>query len=101
MLQDDIKKAKSEGSLCTFNYRSGIPYFHRSHYFRSVFLLLWAEFKCVFLAKIAGFIIGVIPQIRNSLIGASAPLHVVEDSASLIGYTSYSETVGVANSTAL
>ncbi|KAI5606029.1 hypothetical protein BDE02_01G391700 [Populus trichocarpa] len=36
-------------------------------------------------AAIAGFIIGVIPQIRNSLIGASAPLHVVEDSASLIG----------------
>ncbi|KAB5521874.1 hypothetical protein DKX38_026193 [Salix brachista] len=36
-------------------------------------------------AAIVGFIIGVVPQIRNSLIGASAPLHVVADSASLIG----------------
>ncbi|KAL2999782.1 hypothetical protein AAZX31_09G178300 [Glycine max] len=35
--------------------------------------------------KIAGFIIGVVPQIRNFMIGNNAPLHVVEDSASMLG----------------
>ncbi|OIW09609.1 hypothetical protein TanjilG_28208 [Lupinus angustifolius] len=35
--------------------------------------------------KIIGFIIGVIPQIRNLLIGNDAPLHVIEDSATMLG----------------
>ncbi|KAL5752246.1 hypothetical protein ACOSQ2_022753 [Xanthoceras sorbifolium] len=36
-------------------------------------------------AVIVGFIIGVIPQIRNVIIGGLAPLRVVEDSASMLG----------------
>ncbi|XWS14321.1 hypothetical protein CRYUN_Cryun35bG0000400 [Craigia yunnanensis] len=32
-----------------------------------------------------GFTIGVVPQIRNLIIGGNAPLHVVQDSASLLG----------------
>ncbi|KAE9614557.1 putative membrane transport protein [Lupinus albus] len=38
-----------------------------------------------FKPQIIGFIIGVIPQIRNLLIGNDAPLHVIEDSASMLG----------------
>ncbi|TKY58417.1 transporter C5D6.04 [Spatholobus suberectus] len=37
------------------------------------------------LGAIAGFIIGVIPLVRNFIIGSDAPLHVVEDSASMLG----------------
>ncbi|KAF1871929.1 hypothetical protein Lal_00012146 [Lupinus albus] len=37
------------------------------------------------IGAIIGFIIGVIPQIRNLLIGNDAPLHVIEDSASMLG----------------
>ncbi|KAG4951914.1 hypothetical protein JHK85_045781 [Glycine max] len=35
--------------------------------------------------KIAGFIIGVVPQIRNFIIGNNVPLHVVEDSSFHVG----------------
>ncbi|XP_022975359.1 protein PIN-LIKES 3-like [Cucurbita maxima] len=34
---------------------------------------------------IAGFVIGLIPQLRNLLIGADAPLRVIDDSAALLG----------------
>ncbi|KAH7530550.1 hypothetical protein ACOSP7_011366 [Xanthoceras sorbifolium] len=34
---------------------------------------------------LAGFTIGLIPQIRRSMIGDSAPLRVIQDSASLVG----------------
>ncbi|KAL5557655.1 hypothetical protein UlMin_033866 [Ulmus minor] len=34
---------------------------------------------------IVGFAIGIIPQVRNSLIGRSAPLRVLQDTASLLG----------------
>ncbi|KAL5579739.1 hypothetical protein UlMin_012181 [Ulmus minor] len=37
-------------------------------------------------AVIAGFAIGIIPQIRNSLIGSSTPLRVLQDTSSLLGY---------------
>ncbi|XP_019446919.1 PREDICTED: protein PIN-LIKES 3-like isoform X2 [Lupinus angustifolius] len=37
------------------------------------------------IGAIIGFIIGVIPQIRNLLIGNDAPLHVIEDSATMLG----------------
>lgn len=36
--------------------------------------------------QIAGFVIGLIPQIRNLMIGTDAPLHVIDDSAALLGY---------------
>ncbi|PON73242.1 Auxin efflux carrier [Trema orientale] len=36
-------------------------------------------------AEIVGFIIGLVPQIRKSMIGGSAPLRVIQDSASLLG----------------
>ncbi|KAK2657706.1 hypothetical protein Ddye_010758 [Dipteronia dyeriana] len=39
--------------------------------------------------KIIGFMVGVIPQLRKVLIGDSAPLRVVEDSTSLLGYGVY------------
>ncbi|XP_030523947.1 protein PIN-LIKES 1-like isoform X2 [Rhodamnia argentea] len=35
--------------------------------------------------KIGGFIIGTTPPLRKAIIGDSAPLHVVQDSASLLG----------------
>ncbi|CAL0313088.1 unnamed protein product [Lupinus luteus] len=37
------------------------------------------------IGAIVGFIIGVIPQIRKLLIGNDAPLHVIEDSATMLG----------------
>ncbi|XLU32781.1 hypothetical protein S245_068847, partial [Arachis hypogaea] len=37
------------------------------------------------IGAICGFMIGVIPQLRNVLIGSDAPLRVVEDSASMLG----------------
>ncbi|XP_042506660.1 protein PIN-LIKES 3-like [Macadamia integrifolia] len=37
------------------------------------------------IAAIAGFFVGVVPQIRRSMIGESAPLRVFEESASLLG----------------
>ncbi|XP_027345036.1 protein PIN-LIKES 3-like isoform X2 [Abrus precatorius] len=46
------------------------------------------NFKAIFAPStlgIAGFIIGVIPQIRNFVIGSDASLHVVEDSLSMLG----------------
>ncbi|XVE87575.1 hypothetical protein DITRI_Ditri18aG0128500 [Diplodiscus trichospermus] len=36
-------------------------------------------------AAFIGFTIGTVPQIRNLIIGGNAPLHVVQDSASLLG----------------
>ncbi|KAK3029009.1 hypothetical protein RJ639_038212 [Escallonia herrerae] len=35
--------------------------------------------------QIVGFIIGLVPQIRNLLIGEAAPLRVIQDSATLLG----------------
>ncbi|XP_020203336.1 protein PIN-LIKES 3 [Cajanus cajan] len=47
------------------------------------------NFKAMFapstLGAILGFIIGVIPQIRNFIIGNNAPLRVAEDSVSMLG----------------
>ncbi|KAK1554406.1 hypothetical protein Q3G72_011674 [Acer saccharum] len=37
------------------------------------------------IGALAGFTIGLIPQIRRSMIGDSAPLRVIQDSASLVG----------------
>ncbi|KAF5200954.1 Auxin efflux carrier-like protein [Thalictrum thalictroides] len=37
------------------------------------------------IGAIVGFIIGIVPQVRWSMIGASAPLRVIENSASLLG----------------
>nr|GMC65953.1 protein PIN-LIKES 3-like isoform X1 [Ipomoea batatas] len=37
------------------------------------------------IAAIAGFIVGLVPILRMLLIGTTAPLHVVHDSASLLG----------------
>ncbi|XP_020109052.1 protein PIN-LIKES 1 isoform X2 [Ananas comosus] len=36
-------------------------------------------------AKIVGFIIGVIPQLRKAMIGESAPLRVIQESAAVLG----------------
>ncbi|VFQ61480.1 unnamed protein product [Cuscuta campestris] len=36
-------------------------------------------------SKIVGFVVGVTPQIRRLLIGDSAPLHVIQDTALLLG----------------
>ncbi|KAH1113252.1 hypothetical protein J1N35_006630 [Gossypium stocksii] len=36
-------------------------------------------------AAFIGFTIGLVPQIRNLIIGGNAPFHVVQDSASLLG----------------
>ncbi|KAJ1380952.1 Membrane transport protein, partial [Sesbania bispinosa] len=48
-----------------------------------------SNFRAIFspatLGAIVGFVIGVVPQLRNFMIGSNAPLHVVEDSASMLG----------------
>ena len=41
------------------------------------------------LVQIVGFIVGLVPQIQRSMIGDEAPLRVVQDSASLLGYKFY------------
>jgi hypothetical protein len=38
--------------------------------------------------QIVGFIVGVVPKLRSLMIGSNAPLHVIEDSASMLGYAS-------------
>lgn len=57
--------------------------------------IFWVDMSCqgiprlntyVLNEQIIGFIVGTLPQLRNSLIGSSAPLRVVQDSASLLGY---------------
>ncbi|KDP24916.1 hypothetical protein JCGZ_24294 [Jatropha curcas] len=48
-------------------------------------LNLKALFAPSTIGAIVGFAIGVVPQIRKLLIGASAPLRVIEDSAYLLG----------------
>ncbi|XVE98969.1 hypothetical protein REPUB_Repub03eG0155600 [Reevesia pubescens] len=48
-------------------------------------LNLKALFAPSITAAFVGFTIGVVPQIRNLIIGGNAPLHVVQDSASLLG----------------
>lgn len=40
----------------------------------------------IFLMQIVGFIVGVVPWLRRLMIGSNAPLHVIEDSASMLGY---------------
>jgi auxin efflux carrier family protein len=42
----------------------------------------------IFLMQIVGFIVGVVPWLRRLMIGSNAPLHVIEDSASMLGYAS-------------
>ncbi|KAJ8772514.1 hypothetical protein K2173_027691 [Erythroxylum novogranatense] len=37
------------------------------------------------IAVVVGFVIGLVPQVRELMIGNNAPLHVIHDSASLIG----------------
>ncbi|CAL5188295.1 unnamed protein product [Lathyrus oleraceus] len=37
------------------------------------------------LGAIVGFIVGVVPQLHSLMIGSNAPLHVIEDSASMLG----------------
>lgn len=44
-----------------------------------------ADSDCCLVAQVVGFLVGSIPQVRKVLIGNSAPLRVVEDSASLLG----------------
>lgn len=36
--------------------------------------------------QIAGFIVGLVPQMRKLMIGDVAPLRVIENSAILLGY---------------
>ena len=42
----------------------------------------------IFFMQIVGFIVGVVPWLRRLMIGSNAPLHVIEDSASMLGYAS-------------
>ncbi|ESR48702.1 protein PIN-LIKES 1 [Citrus sinensis] len=44
------------------------------------------------IGALAGFIIGLVPLFRKSMIGDSAPLRVIQDSASLIGYGNHPQT---------
>lgn len=46
------------------------------------------EVKDEFFIQIVGFIIGLVPVLRTFMIGSNAPLHVVEDSVSMLGYAS-------------
>ncbi|XP_019422512.1 PREDICTED: protein PIN-LIKES 3-like isoform X1 [Lupinus angustifolius] len=52
-------------------------------------ILFNPNFKGIFapstLGAIVGFIIGLVPQIRTFMIGSDAPLHVLEDSVSMLG----------------
>lgn len=52
-------------------------------------LLVNNSFRAIFspatLGAIVGFIIGVVPPIRKLMIGSNAPLHVIEDSATMVG----------------
>jgi len=36
--------------------------------------------------QIVGLIVGVVPLIRKLMIGTDAPLHVIEDSVTMLGY---------------
>lgn len=53
-------------------------------------LNLKALFAPSTIGAIAGFVVGLIPQLRNLLIGADAPFRVIDDSAALLGYQNFS-----------
>jgi hypothetical protein len=57
---------------------------HLAMLFRNINLK--AIFAPSTIGAIVGFTVGLIPQIRKAMIGESAPLRVIEDSASLLGY---------------
>ncbi|XP_061341726.1 protein PIN-LIKES 3-like [Gastrolobium bilobum] len=48
-----------------------------------------SNFRAIFspstLGAIVGFVIGVVPQVRNFMIGNNAPLHVIDDSVNMLG----------------
>ncbi|KAL9328335.1 hypothetical protein ACSQ67_003338 [Phaseolus vulgaris] len=52
-------------------------------------LLVNSNFKAVFspttLGSIVGFMVGVVPLIRKLMIGSDAPLHVIQDSVTMLG----------------
>uniref|UniRef100_A0A2N9IUB4 Protein PIN-LIKES 3-like n=1 Tax=Fagus sylvatica TaxID=28930 RepID=A0A2N9IUB4_FAGSY len=56
---------------------------HLAMLFRNINLK--AIFAPSTIGAIVGFTVGLIPQIRKAMIGESAPLRVIEDSASLLG----------------
>lgn len=43
--------------------------------------------------QIVGFTIGVVPKLHSLMIGTNAPLHVIEDSASMLGYILHKVTL--------
>ncbi|MED6143498.1 hypothetical protein PIB30_006759 [Stylosanthes scabra] len=55
--------------------------------FKAVFLNsnIKAVFSPATLGAIVGFIVGVVAPLRNLMIGSDAPLHVVEDSVTMVG----------------
>lgn len=44
------------------------------------------KYVLFWVGQLVGFVVGAIPLARKALIGESAPLHVIQDSASLLGY---------------
>lgn len=44
------------------------------------------RFVYLFFPQFVGFLVGLVPQIRGLLIGDASPLHVLQDTAVLVGY---------------
>ncbi|XP_031269290.1 protein PIN-LIKES 1-like isoform X2 [Pistacia vera] len=65
----------------TMNSAEGTPKFLQGDYTEAPLVCTKTEG----IEKVVGFLIGVVPQIRNLMIGGTAPLRVITDSASLLG----------------
>lgn len=88
MFKDNSKKTQSESTFCAINHSSGIYILSScsvSHESMPTSKDITSNITDVLHAQIVGLTIGMVPRIHNLMIGDAAPLHVVEDSASLLG----------------
>ncbi|OWM68354.1 hypothetical protein CDL15_Pgr004836 [Punica granatum] len=106
MLASYFAENKPKETICSFNHWGGTLFFSHNLYFVisirsygciSYNLILTQIFPLLedhiildqvissFVMQIAGFAIAIIPQLRKALIGDSAPLRVLQNSASMLG----------------
>ncbi|KVI08705.1 Auxin efflux carrier [Cynara cardunculus var. scolymus] len=87
-----LKTDQLEAGVCTIDYRSGMLLFSSSYVTFSVDkgqpsmeAETYMHITVSFVVKIVGFVVGTIGPLRRLLIGTTAPLRVIQDSASLVG----------------
>lgn len=75
------REYQSRNNLCSFHYCSGLLPKIMLPYVWLMLLISNFQFQLIALG------VGLIPTLRKLLIGNTAPLRVIEDSVSLLGYS--------------